>query len=49
MTENTMHFATICGDFSATTKFIPYKIALGDFGSPGRNERGENMISYLLE
>ena len=45
LNQVTTHFTIICGDFNAKMgrKSDPTEIALGKFGSEGRNEHGEML------
>lgn len=49
--ESPTHFNILCGDFNAKmgTKVAEEETALGNFGTPGRNERGETLLTYLLQ
>lgn len=49
--ETNAHFTILCGDFNAKLglKSDESETSLGNFGSDGRNERGETMLSFLLQ
>ncbi|XP_044760798.1 craniofacial development protein 2-like [Coccinella septempunctata] len=51
LSNNPSHFTIVCGDFNAKigTNMDPSETALGNFGSPGRNDRGNTLLNFLLE
>ena len=51
LTGQKWQYSILCGDFNAKmgTKQDTAEAALGNFRLPGRNERGEVMLEYLLQ
>ncbi|XP_030747668.1 craniofacial development protein 2-like [Sitophilus oryzae] len=51
ISNNHTHFTVVCSDFNAKlgTKLDPSETPLGNFGSPGRNDRGDILLNFLLE
>lgn len=51
LNETSTHFTIICGDFNAKigTKLDTSESSLGNFGSEGRNARGETLLGFLLQ
>ncbi|XP_044766144.1 craniofacial development protein 2-like [Coccinella septempunctata] len=51
LTDKQTQYTIICGDFNAEIgmKQDTAETSLGNFGLPGRNERGEIMLDYLLQ
>lgn len=51
LNETNTHFTILCGDFNAKLdlKSNESETSLRNFRSEGRNERGETMLSFLLQ